>query len=287
MRGAGQFHTLAARAPDVLEKARVDRAAAAGDELDVVVEIGTVRRGCPFELSAPLAARARFDGVRNDLLQRRVGDEDVGQLTRGRGIGTGQLDGGGRAHAFVVRRVRGHSGRWLVIDADCRSETREREAAVESVVVAGAIGDANPRLIVATGERHGPCIGQRQRIGKEHAQVAILRTDIGSRSVVAEGDRVAIRGKNRRLRLLRESSVADIDADADSELIRSARDVSPLGQLQSPAPALLVGLRAIVGRLIELWQTGVAIDRAVSVIDVAADIGVAIVAVVGVAAEQD
>src|SRR5437879_1671828 len=35
MRGAGQFDALAARAPDVLKKTRVDRAAAAGDELDV------------------------------------------------------------------------------------------------------------------------------------------------------------------------------------------------------------------------------------------------------------
>ena len=287
MRGAGQFDALAARAPDVLKKTRVDRAAAAGDELDVIVEVGTIRRGCPFEIGAPLAARAGFDGVRDDFPERRVGEKNIGQLAWGRRIGTGQLDGGGGAHAFVVRRVRGHCRRWLVIDADGRSETRKREITVKPGVVAGPIGDTNPRMIVATRERHGPCIGQRQRIGKEHAQVAILRTDIGSRSVVAEGDRVAIRGKNRRLRLLRESSVADIDADADSELIRSARDVSPLGQLQSSAPALLVGLRAIVGRLIELWQTGVAIDCAVSVIDVAADIVVAIVAVVGVATKQD
>src|SRR2546430_3069242 len=95
MRGAGQFHTLAARAPDVLEKARVDRAAAAGYELDVLVEIGTVRRGCPFQLSAPLAARAGSDGVRNDLLQRRRGDEESQARRPGGGARRGQLWRGG------------------------------------------------------------------------------------------------------------------------------------------------------------------------------------------------
>src|ERR1700676_278313 len=67
MRGAGKFHALAARASDVLKKARVERAAAAGDELDVIVEIGTIRRGCPFDPNPPLAAVFGFDGRGYDL----------------------------------------------------------------------------------------------------------------------------------------------------------------------------------------------------------------------------
>src|SRR5207237_7827604 len=112
MRGAGQFDALAARAPDVLKKTRVDRAAAAGDELDVIVEVGAIRRGCPFEIGAPPAARAGFDGVRDDFPERLVGEKNIGQLAWGRRLGTGYFYGGWGAYACALRRVLAHGWRW-------------------------------------------------------------------------------------------------------------------------------------------------------------------------------
>jgi hypothetical protein len=62
---------------DILEVTRIHGAGTAGDELDVIVEVGAIGGDRPLRRRVQLAARTRLDGLGDNLLQRRVGDEYV------------------------------------------------------------------------------------------------------------------------------------------------------------------------------------------------------------------
>ena len=105
--GEGQVETLAPGLGDVLEVAA--RQAHPGADEDDVVAVGRpvgarapVERGeaaQPFARHA--AAQAGLEGARRHLLQRRVGDEGVGQVARVVRVGAGQFRRRRRAAALA------------------------------------------------------------------------------------------------------------------------------------------------------------------------------------------
>src|SRR5262249_47627911 len=136
-----EFGTLPTRGTDVLEVSDVGCSTAAGDELNVVLQIGSIERSGPLQIRGDLAACSGLEGLRDHLLQRRIGKENVGQLARRFRSGTRELDGGGRPIAFVVSRIRGQRRRGIEVDADGGIEMYEGIGAVESWVFAAAVGD--------------------------------------------------------------------------------------------------------------------------------------------------
>ena len=128
---------------------------------------------------------------------------------------------------------------------------------------------------------------QRQRVVEIDSDIAIGRADVGLGREGTDADGGAIDGEIGGLRILRERRVAEVAAQARDELIPAPGKLAERGQLQSETPASLIDGRAIVGRLIERRHAGVRIDRAVIVVHVAADVGVAEATVIGIAAEQN
>jgi hypothetical protein len=90
---------------------------AAADEDDVVSRGGVVRRHAPAH-AAQHAARAAFPRARDDLIERRIGQERVGQTTRILRVRTGQFDRRGHSRGLGVasveidqpHRLEGHAG---------------------------------------------------------------------------------------------------------------------------------------------------------------------------------
>ena len=120
----GQLHSLAPRGSDVSEEAGIAGRGTRADELDVILQISPEGRGTPGPCQ-PLAACARFDSPGNDLLERWIREEVVGQLAGRIRIRTGQLDRRRRPHADIVRSVcREIFGR-VEIEADRRIEALE------------------------------------------------------------------------------------------------------------------------------------------------------------------
>src|SRR5262249_25344783 len=67
-----ELDPVASRLADVLEEACADRALSGGYELDIVVEVGAVGRGGPRRACIETSSRARLQGLRHDLLERRI-----------------------------------------------------------------------------------------------------------------------------------------------------------------------------------------------------------------------
>ena len=147
---------MAAGLAHILEKAGIDRTAATGDELDIIIEIGAIQRGTPMGNATRAATGTYLDGLGDDLFQRRVGKKKVGQLARRRRVGASKLDRRRRAHALVVACVSGECRRWAEIDSDGRVETGEGMRAIDAARVAphiiAMIHDRDPRVVVAPRE---------------------------------------------------------------------------------------------------------------------------------------
>ena len=99
-----ELDALAQRIAGVLEEAAAVRGR--GDSDDVVGVLGAEQAGRPLELlvgaeRGELAAQAKLEGARHDLLQRRVGGEEAFDEARVLGIGAGEL--GGRRRAVRLR----------------------------------------------------------------------------------------------------------------------------------------------------------------------------------------
>ena len=232
------------------------------------------------------AARASFDRFRHDRVQRRIGQELIGELARRIGIGTGELDRRRRAHALVVADVTGDDWRRVVIHADRRIEARERVRAIQARIFAREVGDRYVGVVVPAAEGQRPLLGQRDRIGDVDADIIVAKVDVGFRREIAGCDGSAVCVEIRRLRLLREVRASEIATRANGDLMRHSGELAVRGELRAEAVARLVDGRKIVGRFVCLRQAGVLIDLPVIVVHVAADIGRSVQAIVRVAAEQ-
>src|SRR5258708_12453200 len=92
-----EFEPLPAGLAGVLEKAGV-HGAPAGDEDDVVVQVGAIGGRAPAKIVGPATARADFGGFGHHFFQRRGGQENIWENgTGGGGGGGGICTGGGGA----------------------------------------------------------------------------------------------------------------------------------------------------------------------------------------------
>ena len=104
-----ELEAVAARLADVVEEAFV-RQRAGADEQDVVVVGRAEHAGVPASRRRA-AADAGLERLRDDLLERRIGDERVRQPARIVLVGAGELDGRRRAVRFAVAGVESWTAR--------------------------------------------------------------------------------------------------------------------------------------------------------------------------------
>src|SRR5262249_20744375 len=109
--------------------------AACGHELDVVAKVGPIKRAGPTRVVPHNPACTDLKRFRDDRLQGRAREANVGELARGGGVRTGKCNGGGSAHSLVVRRVCCEPLRgWIEVNAKRWIEACKPEAAIESRV---------------------------------------------------------------------------------------------------------------------------------------------------------
>src|SRR5262249_965427 len=100
------------------------------DKQDVVVVVRSKKVNRPVHPSAGAASNAAFNRPRNNLVERRIARQPVGQFARGFGMRAADLNRGWGAAALVVVRVD--------VDATRRVE-RESNSWIEPLIHAVAV----------------------------------------------------------------------------------------------------------------------------------------------------
>ena len=177
--GEARLDALAQRAPGV------DEITAAGDGAGHVENV--VRRQCAVDACRPVErawqqirqlegpARAKLDRARDDLLQRRIGHEEIVDHARTVGIGAAEFEWRRRAIGFGIIREEREIRR-----NPERRPGRRIEAAVTPPAVERCrdlVEQRDLREIVAAADRHGQLFGDIERILHIDAVVGVTRLD--------------------------------------------------------------------------------------------------------------
>ena len=221
--GEAELDAAAARRADVLEETGVRRARRRADEEDVVVERRLIRGRMPSHGRGDRSAHARLHGLRDDRIERRVGEERVRQRARRGRIGAGELDRRGNAHALVVVDVRRQRGHRLECRADRRVEPAEPVVSVERRIGPRQIPDVHLGPVVASAQRNVEPRGGRQRVGEIESPVLIRGACLRLGRERTDRDVRAIGSEVRLLLALGEIGAARVEAHAQRELVRQGR----------------------------------------------------------------
>jgi hypothetical protein len=205
-RGAERrLDALPARAADVREVARVDRAASRADELDVVGELRAVRGEAVVRALDPKVPRTRrFVRGREHGGERRVGDEDVRERARRGRVCARELDRRRHAHAAAHAAEHVEARRRLPGGAHRRVEPAIGVRAVDVRIVAAAVLGHDARVVVAAGQQDRPLAAEQHRVACIEAVVARRRRDVGVEVERPRSDGLPVVDERRRLLRLPE-----------------------------------------------------------------------------------
>ena len=153
-----QLDAAPARVADILEETHIGQCAAGGLEQDVVPVDALVGVDLPGEAPGEAATHTDFAAARHHVLQRRIGQEGVGQVARRVFVGTGQLHRRGRAAGLGQVAVHDQPVVPAPCEAQCRIDATIAVIAVEFRREAAAIAEGNARVVVArrSGQRQAP-----------------------------------------------------------------------------------------------------------------------------------
>ena len=198
---------------------------------------------------AVFAAESAFDGMRHDLLERRIGHQEAVDHAGMIGVGTSELQRSRRAVGFRITGIGGDIGRYLVGRTDHRIETLERVAAVEKRVCPGQVLQVDLRKVKSPPRRHRQPIGYIESVGRVDAGIGVGRVQIdraeagirlvdkhtgaGHEQVLIDRSKFALRRENRGTM---------IDGGAHYDMVVVPEDLVGVGDLGGATEAVGGGL---------------------------------------------
>src|SRR4029453_3785864 len=195
--------------------------------------------------SGSFPRRPNFVRARDDRVERRIGDEGVGEPAGRVGSGARELGrcGGTKPLAEVEERRQG--GERLVRDSHRRAHVVERMIAVEIGIHARAVADLDAHVLEAPGDRDAELRNDLEGVGQVDADVLLSGGDVhvGPEIAGPDGaDAVAPGREGRRCFALGEARRMPVVGDPDGESVLAAYDPAAVLELKRRAP--VVGLRA-------------------------------------------
>ena len=135
-----------------------------------------------------MPAKSGFDRVRDNLLQRRIGDEEIGQAAGCARIGAGEFRGRRRAVGFGITGVKRHAGRNVIGRADGGIEPAVFVIAVQCS--AETVVQRDAAVVVTCRNRDRERIDRLEHIGEINSDIIVFTryADRRDRTVVLVDD---------------------------------------------------------------------------------------------------
>lgn len=168
---------------DIVEEADVRLRTAGGLKQDVVVVDGTECAEMPAQCAAGRSAYTQFHASRDDLVQRRISEERIGQIARCLFAGAGEFDRGRRTSRLGIACIQDGCRRYMDRQSRGRIEAAELMTSVEFGALATAVGQLNAGVVVAPRERDGHLLGHVESVGEIETPGSQVAADIGAELV--------------------------------------------------------------------------------------------------------
>ena len=140
-----------------------------------------------FQFPEGLAAHARLPRARDDLHQWRIAANRIRQAAGVVRVRAAELDRRWRAAAFRIARIQIHRRGRAVSHAGRSIEAAKSIVSVERTGPAARLDEVmivDRVAVITSGNRHVPCLAERERIGRVETPVAHQTVEIDSRSLV-------------------------------------------------------------------------------------------------------